>query len=159
MSNDTTTLRQLVEAIRPLLSAYRHTSEGFISEDQIQRAWGAYDNARLVLGLPREDHPPLEPARDFIKELSELTFQLGRSRPVWRNFNTGAEIIVLDLVVDENGGFKGGCRRFAVDVIPQKAETYRPPLERRLSIDALFRYWAPTGDHVKVEDLPVRRAA
>lgn len=51
---------------------------------------------------------------DLTDAIRLLSFRPERSRPVWRNRHTGTEVIVMDLTVNDHGGFQGGCRQHVV---------------------------------------------
>jgi hypothetical protein len=86
--------------------------------------------------------------------LRGLTFRRERSRPVFRNKHTGTEVVVLDLAVDDRGGFQGGCRQFTVvtdEAGPPGYKTRGP-----YSLDSFVQHWEPTGEHVPVDSDRIR---
>jgi hypothetical protein len=42
-------LRAVLDAFQPLIAAYRHSSQGRITEEQVTAAWAAYDEARRAV--------------------------------------------------------------------------------------------------------------
>lgn len=86
------------------------------------------------------------------EKIRRLEFRPERSRPVWRNVHTGTEITVLDLVVNDNGGFHGGCRQFVV--VTDEEPPPGPPSPRRSAgrehpLWAFVEHWEPTGEYVE----------
>lgn len=82
------------------------------------------------------------------KALSGLSFLMERSRPIWRNTHTGKEVRVLDLAVDDDGGFQGGCRRFVVvtdEPLPPGPPRPGQRDTRAWSLDQWLLHWEPTG--------------
>lgn len=89
--------------------------------------------------------------------LSNLCFRPERSRPIWRNRHTGTEVTVVDLAVNDHGGFQGGCRQHVV--ITDEPGPPGPPSPRDLSgrgprganvypLWSWLEHWEPTGRYV-----------
>ena len=81
---------------------------------------------------------------------SGLSFRMERSRPIWRNKHTGKEVRVLDLAVDDQGVFQGGCKRFVV--VTDEPNPPGPPSPgqrdtRGWSLDQWLLHWEPTGSY------------
>ncbi len=100
--------------------------------------------------------------RSELEAVEKLMFRPDGPRPVWRNKHTGKEAVVLDLTVDDNGGFQGGCRRFVV-VIDEDGLPWKPtpdsgearpayPGKRRFSVTRFLEHWEPTGPDVAAVD-------
>lgn len=88
---------------------------------------------------------------DLTRAIQRLEFRFERSRPIWRNRHTGKEVRVLDLAVDDNGGFQGGCRQFVVltdEQPPPGPRSYQPWQGRRYALWAFLENWEPTGRYV-----------
>jgi hypothetical protein len=97
---------------------------------------------------------PARARSDVDAVLRGLTFRRERSRPVFRNKHTGTEVVVLDLAVDDRGGFQGGCRQFTVvtdEAGPPGYKTRGP-----YSLDSFVQHWEPTGEHVPVDSDRIR---
>jgi hypothetical protein len=113
--------------------------------------------ARAEREKARADRAEAELARarsDVDAVLRGLTFRRERSRPVFRNKHTGTEVVVLDLAVDDRGGFQGGCRQFTVvtdEAGPPGYKTRGP-----YSLDSFVQHWEPTGEHVPVDSDRIR---
>jgi hypothetical protein len=113
--------------------------------------------ARAEREKARADRAEAELARarsDVDAVLRGLTFRRERSRPVFRNKHTGTEVVVLDLAVDDRGGFQGGCRQFTVvtdEPGPPGYKTRGP-----YSLDSFVQHWEPTGEHVPVDSDRIR---
>lgn len=97
-----------------------------------------------------------------LAQLARLQFRPERSRPVWRNRNTGRTVIVRSLGVDGRGGFQGGCTQFVVYLHePPLPGPANPPGEeyrgRPWSLWSFLEHHEPAGEHVDVAelDLPV----
>jgi hypothetical protein len=105
---------------------------------------------RVLEKVLRDVGPAPARARSDVDEvLRGLTFRRERSRPVFRNKHTGTEVVVLDLAVDDRGGFQGGCRQFTVvtdEPGPPGYKTRGP-----YSLDSFVQHWEPTGEHVPVD--------
>lgn len=84
--------------------------------------------------------------------IRDLFFRPERSRPVYRNKHTGTEVTVVDLAVNERGGFQGGCRQFVVVT----DEDFPPPMRGRGRVWALWSFvehWEPTGAWIPVDEV------
>lgn len=100
---------------------------------------------------------PRDPKGDVLrvdqvsKLIHALSYRPERSRPVWRNRHTGKEAVVVDLFVDDNGGFQGGCRRFVVqtdEALPPGPPA--PPRKGRRNarchdLASWLLHWEPVG--------------
>lgn len=99
--------------------------------------------------------------------ITALAFRPERNRPVWRNRHTGAETVIVDLAVNDHGGFQGGCRQHVV-VTNQEGPPGPPPVPdarrrdsgpRGHNVHPLWSFlvhWEPTGHYV---DWPEQEAA
>lgn len=76
--------------------------------------------------------------------LRSLSFRPERSRPVYRNKHTGAEVTVLDLGVDDRGGFQGGCRQHTVLTDEPGPPGYRGA-RNPMPLWSFLEHWESTG--------------
>lgn len=101
----------------------------------------------------------------FTALVRDLTFRPERSRPVYRNKHTGASTVVVDLAINDHGGFQGGCRQFVVITNePPRPGPPAPPAPMRrthgprgANVHALWsflQHWEPTGDRVPWTEEP-----
>lgn len=97
---------------------------------------------------------------DLSKKLLALESRPERSRPIWRNIHTGKEVAVRDLVVNDDGGFQGGCRHFVVllDEPPPPGPPH-PNLRgwpgKEWGLGGFLEHWEPTGKFKAVDELGV----
>lgn len=88
--------------------------------------------------------------------ITKLCFRPERSRPIWRNVHTGKEVVVMDLAINDHGGFQGGCRQFVVvtDEPPPPGPPLPPPIRSKGPLGAnvyalwsFLQHWEPTGEY------------
>lgn len=89
---------------------------------------------------------------DTTRILHALEFRPERSRQVWKNKHTGTEVTVLDLGVDDNGGFQGGCRRHTVTTNEKGPPGFRTT-RKTYSLSTFIEHWEPTGTYLPVDEI------